>query len=72
MVDFNEVKLMKGFDIIEKVGVSYSSYSDAVKNALNDVEAQVHWFEVVEQRGRVTKDKKIEYRYQHLAGFINQ
>jgi flavin-binding protein dodecin len=50
------------FDIIEKAGVSYESYSDAVKNALKTIKKQVHWFEVVDQRGRMTKDNKIEFQ----------
>jgi len=50
------------FDIIEKAGVSYESYSDAVKNALKTIKKQVHWFEVVDQRGRMTKDDKIEFQ----------
>lgn len=53
---------MSEFDIIEKAGVSYESYSDAVKNALKTIKKQVHWFEVVDQRGRMTKDDKIEFQ----------
>ena len=53
---------IKEFDIIEKAGVSYDNYSDAVKNALKKIERQIHWFEVIEQRGRVTQDNKIEFQ----------
>ena len=53
---------MEEFDIIDKAGVSYDSYCDAVKNALKNVKKQIHWFEVVEQRGRITKDNKIEFQ----------
>jgi flavin-binding protein dodecin len=52
---------MKEFEIIEKAGVSYDSYCEAVKNALKNVQ-HIHWFEVVEQRGRITKDDKIEFQ----------
>ncbi len=53
---------MQEFDIIEKVGVSYDSYCDAVKIALKSLKKQIHWFEIIEQRGRVTKDNKIEFQ----------
>lgn len=53
---------MQEFEIIEKAGVSFDSYCEAVKNALKNINKQVHWFEVVEQRGRVLKDKKIEFQ----------
>jgi flavin-binding protein dodecin len=53
---------MKEFEIIEKVGISDKSYSDAVKNALKNVKKQVHWFEVIDIRGRMTKENTIEFQ----------
>ena len=53
---------MKEFNIIEKVGISYKSYSDAVKQALETIDKQVYWFEVIEQRGRMSSDDKIEFQ----------
>ena len=53
---------MHEFEIVEKVGLSYDSYSDAVKNLLKNFDKQIFWFEVIEQRGRVTKDNKIEFQ----------
>jgi flavin-binding protein dodecin len=55
---------MSGSDIIEKVGVSTESYSDAVKKILHEVrgETRVNWFQVVEQRGRVSNDGEIEFQ----------
>ena len=53
---------MKEFEIIEKVGISDKSYSDAVKQALKTMKKQVHWFEVIDIRGRITKDKNIEFQ----------
>jgi flavin-binding protein dodecin len=53
---------MQDFDIIEKAGVSYDSYCEAVKNALKSAHKKVFWFEVVEQRGRMTEDDKIEFQ----------
>ena len=53
---------MQEFDIIEKAGFSYDSYCEAVKNALKNVHKKVHCFEVMEQRGRITEDDKIEFQ----------
>lgn len=54
----------KSFEIINRVGISNQSISDAVKNALDEAknDGGVSWFEVVEQRGRVTNDDKIEFQ----------
>jgi len=60
---------MKNFDIIEKAGVSYESYCDAVKNAVKSVDKQVFWFEVIEQRGKVTADDKIEFQVVVKIGY---
>jgi len=60
---------MKEFNIIEKVGISYRSYSDAVKQAINTIDKQVYWFEVSEQRGRITEDKKIEFQVVIKIGY---
>lgn len=53
---------MNDFEIIEKAGVSSIGYSDAIKNALKNIEKQVHWFEIIDQRGRMTPEKKIEFQ----------
>ena len=53
---------MHEFEIIEKVGVSNENYSEAVKNALQRIEKKIFWFEVIEQRGRLNKDNKIEFQ----------
>lgn len=60
---------MKEFNIIEKVGISYTSYSDAVKQAIKSVDKQVFWFEVIEQRGKITEDNKIEFQVVIKIGF---
>ena len=54
---------MKENQIIEKVGISKKSYTDAVNNAIKEVEKNndISWFEVIEFRGRVDKGK-IEYQ----------
>ena len=53
---------MQEFEIIEKVGVSNENYSEAVRNALQRIEKKIFWFEVIEQRGRLNKDNKIEFQ----------
>ncbi|PID56402.1 MAG: dodecin flavoprotein [Ignavibacteriae bacterium] len=56
--------MAKSFEIINRVGISYESISDAVKNVIEEAhqEKSVSWFEVVEQRGRVTNEGKIEHQ----------
>ena len=56
--------MSKTFEIIERVGISNERNSDAVKKVVMEAntEGGVSWFEVVEQRGRVTQDEKIEYQ----------
>ena len=53
---------MQEFEIIEKVGVSNENYSEAVRNSLQRIEKKIFWFEVIEQRGRLNKDNKIEFQ----------
>lgn len=52
------------FNIIEVVGVSTISISEAIKVAVNEAnkENKVSWFEVLEQRGRVNSKGEIEYQ----------
>lgn len=55
---------MSYFEIVTKVGTSNESIEDAIKSLIEDVQKDynVSWFEVAEQRGRITPDKKIEYQ----------
>lgn len=55
---------MTGSELIERVGVSNIGFSDAVKKAVQDArsERDVFWFQVLEQRGRMTSDGEIEYQ----------
>jgi flavin-binding protein dodecin len=52
------------FEIIERVGISNISSSDAIKNAVKQAneEKKVGWFEVVEERGRITGEGDVEYQ----------
>lgn len=56
--------MSKSFEIIERVGISYESVSDATKKAVMEANTEkgVSWFEVSEQRGRVTNDGKVEFQ----------
>jgi len=57
---------------IEIVGTSPVSFSEAVKEAIEEASKTVRgldWFEVVEQRGSVKKDKVSEYQVVLKIGF---
>jgi flavin-binding protein dodecin len=56
--------MSKSFEIIERVGISTESSSEAVKNAVLEANSdkRVAWFEVVEQRGRITSEGKVEFQ----------
>lgn len=56
--------MSKSFEIIERVGISNESLSDATSKVVMEAhkESGVSWFEVSEQRGRVTHEDKIEYQ----------
>lgn len=56
--------MSKSFEIIERVGISNESISDATSKVVIEAhtEGGVSWFEVSEQRGRVTHEDKIEYQ----------
>jgi len=64
---------MSVFRIVELVGTSTESISDAVKNAVEiaNKEKQLSWFEVKEQRGRTTQEGKIEFQVTVKAGIKN-
>lgn len=59
-----EFIMSKSFEIIQRVGISYESISDAIKKVVMEanLEGGVSWFEAVEQRGRVTNEDKIEFQ----------
>jgi flavin-binding protein dodecin len=56
--------MAKTFEIIERVGISTESISDAVKAAVLEAnkEKTVAWFNIIEERGRVTSEGKIEFQ----------
>lgn len=58
--------------MIEVVGVSPLGFSEAVKNAVEQLAAQgkkLHFFEVIQQRGSVRDNKLKEYQVVLKAAF---
>ena len=62
--------MSNSFEVIERVGISYESSSDAIKAVVNEAnnEKKVGWFEVIEERGRVTTDGKVEFQVKVRLG----
>ncbi len=56
--------MSKTYEIIDRVGISTLSLSDAIQSVIKEAneEKRVSWFEVLEQRGRVTSDDQIEFQ----------
>ena len=52
------------FEYVEVVGVSTTSYENAIEQAVAFVakSKQIGWFEVLSTRGRVVEDGKLEYQ----------
>lgn len=62
--------MSKNFELIERVGISSESISDAIKSVVEEAnkEKKVAWFEVIEQRGRLTSEGKIEFQVKVKIG----
>jgi flavin-binding protein dodecin len=60
----NGENMSNNFEILVRVGVSTESFCKAVESVVEEAnkEKKVSWFEVVEQRGRVTNEGKLEYQ----------
>jgi len=56
--------MTKNFEIIERVGISTKSVSDAIDSAVKEAntEKPVAWFEVNETRGRVNSEGNLEFQ----------
>lgn len=56
--------MANSFEIVVRVGVSTKSVSEAISNAVKEANAEkaVSWFEVIEQRGRVTSAGEVEFQ----------
>jgi dodecin len=60
------------YKMIEIVGTSPVSFSEAVKAAIEDAKKTVRhmgWFEVVDQRGQIQDDKVVEFQVTINVGF---
>lgn len=62
--------MSKTFEVIERVGISTEGITEAVKEVVAEAnsEKKVGWFEVIEQRGRMTSDGKIEFQVKVRIG----
>jgi flavin-binding protein dodecin len=62
--------MSKTFEVIERVGVSTEGITEAVKEVVLEANAEkkVGWFEVVEQRGRIISDEKVEFQVKVRIG----
>lgn len=58
------------FEVVELVGLSNESSSDAIKSVVleSNKTKPVAWFEVVEERGRVTPEGEIEFQVKVKIG----
>ncbi len=58
------------FEIVERVGTSIVSGSEAIKSVVLQAnkEMNVSWFEVIEDRGRVTSEGEIEFQVKVKIG----
>jgi len=56
--------MAKSYEVIERVGFSTESISNAVKEALTEAgySKKSEWFEIVETRGRITSEGKVEFQ----------
>jgi flavin-binding protein dodecin len=62
--------MSKTFEVIERVGVSIISLEDAIREVVNEAqeEKKIGWFEITEQRGRITSEGKIEFQVKVRIG----
>jgi flavin-binding protein dodecin len=62
--------MSKTFEVIERVGISTDGVTEAVKEVVLEAntEKKVGWFEVIEQRGRVTSEGKVEFQVKVRIG----
>ena len=62
--------MSRTFEVIERVGVSTEGVSEAIKEVVLEAnnEKKIGWFEIIEQRGRVTSDGKVEFQVKVRIG----
>ncbi len=56
--------MSKTYELTDRVGISTISLSDAIQSVVKEAneEKRVSWFEVLEQRGRVTSEGEVEFQ----------
>lgn len=56
--------MSRTFEVVERVGISTVSVTEAIKTVVSEAhtERPVSWFNVVEERGRVTPEGVIEFQ----------
>ncbi len=62
--------MSSAYEVLELVGTSTSCACDAVKEIVkkaND-EKPVYWFEVIEERGRMTQEGEVEFQVKVKVG----
>ena len=62
----------RAYELVEVIGVSEKSMSDAIKKAVSAASKNrpgTAWFEVVEQRGRIDKGEVAEFQAKIRVGF---
>ncbi len=66
----NGAVMSNSFEIVERVGVSTEGLCVAINSVVFEAneEKKVAWFEVIEQRGRITSEGKIEYQVKVKIG----
>lgn len=62
--------MSKTFEVVERVGISTESIAEAVREVVLEAnsEKKVGWFEIVEERGRVTSEGKVEFQVKVRIG----
>jgi flavin-binding protein dodecin len=62
--------MSKTFEVIERVGISTEGVSEAVKEVVREanLEKKIGWFEILEQRGRITSDGEVEFQVKVRLG----
>lgn len=62
--------MSKTFEVVERVGISTESIAEAVREVVIEAnsEKKIGWFEIVEQRGRVTSEGKVEFQVKVKIG----
>ena len=62
--------MSKTFEVIDRVGISTEGVNEAIKEVVLEAnnEKKIGWFEVIEQRGRVTSEGKVEFQVKVRIG----